>query len=194
MGMIRYSFILIFQIFLLIPFASIVLAQTPVPNPDSMATDSAVMEVEEDVQYELTYPGMLPDNPLYFLKTFRDAVVKFLIADSLKKAEFNVLTANKRAYAALLLAEKDKSQLALDTLSKSNNYLYEAVVSLRKAKEKKMNIGSVLDKLDKSVKKHEQVFSRQIMPIMPESMQGELETEIKRLSEIEKSVTSLTAK
>lgn len=192
--MIRYSFILIFQIFLLIPFASIVLAQTPVPNPDSMATDSAVMEVEEDVQYELTYPGMLPDNPLYFLKTFRDAVVKFLIADSLKKAEFNVLTANKRAYAALLLAEKDKSQLALDTLSKSNNYLYEAVVSLRKAKEKKMNIGSVLDKLDKSVKKHEQVFSRQIMPIMPESMQGELETEIKRLSEIEKSVTSLTAK
>lgn len=158
------------------------------------ASDSAEVILEEEVSYELPYPGMLPDNPLYFLKTFRDAVVKFLISDPLKEAEFNVLTANKRAYAALLLAEKDKPELCLETLSKSTNYLHEAAVSLVKAKEKKMNITEILDRLDKSVKKHEQVFSQQIMPVMPENMKKDLEAEIKRLLDIEKTVMTLKSK
>lgn len=202
--MVRQGFIL-FSLFLLFGFyAQISFAQTAgveinkqVKGEDSVlennATDSAET-AEEEIQYELPYPGMLPDNPLYFFKTFRDAVVKFLISDPLKEAEFNVLTANKRAYAALLLAEKGKEELALETLSKSNNYLHEAVVSLSKAKAKKMDINSTLDKLQKSVKKHEQVFSQQIMAEFSESLKKNLEAEIKRLSEIEKAVNSLTSK
>lgn len=203
--MVRQGFIIL-SLFLLFGFyAQISFAQTEgveinkqIEGKDSVlennATDSAQATTEEEVQYELAYPGMLPDNPLYFLKTLRDAVVKFLISDPLKAAEFNVLTANKRAYAALLLAQKQKGELALETLSKSNNYLHEAVVSLSKAKEKKMDINSTLDKLQKSVKKHQQVFSQQIMPIISESMKKDLEREINRLSEIEKSANSLTAK
>ena len=202
--MVRQSFILL-SIFLLFGFyTQISFAQTTgveinkqVKGEDSVlennATDSAET-VEEEIQYELAYPGMLPDNPLYFFKTFRDAVVKFLISDPLKEAEFNVLTANKRAYAALLLAEKGKEELALETLSKSNNYLHEATVSLSKAKAKKMDINSTLDKLQKSVKKHEQVFSQQIMAEFSESLKKNLEEEIKRLSEIEKAVNSLASK
>lgn len=164
-----------------------------ISEDDTDSTESAEI-VEEEVQYELPYPGMLPDSPLYFLKTFRDAVVKFLISDPLKKAEFDVLTANKRAYASLLLAEKENYELALATVSKSNNYLHEAVFALSKAKERKMDIGAVLDKLKNSVKKHEMVFSRQIMPIIPENMKEDLEKEINRLSEIEKSVVNLETK
>ena len=202
--MVRQGFIL-FSLFLLFGFyAQISFAQTAgveinkqVKGEDSVlennATDSAET-IEEEVQYELAYPGMLPDNPLYFFKTLRDAVVKFLISDPLKEAEFNVLTANKRAYAALLLAEKGKEELALKTLSKSNNYLHEATVALSKAKAKKMDINSTLDKLQKSVKKHEQVFSQQIMAEFSESLKKNLEAEIKRLSEIEKAVNSLTSK
>lgn len=202
--MVRQGFIL-FSLFLLFGFyAQISFAQTAgveinkqVKGEDSVlennATDSAET-IEEEVQYELAYPGMLPDNPLYFFKTLRDAVVKFLISDPLKEAEFNVLTANKRAYAALLLAEKGKEELALETLSKSNNYLHEATVALSKAKAKKMDINKTLDKLQKSVKKHEQVFSQQIMAEFSESLKKNLEAEIKRLSEIEKAVNSLTSK
>lgn len=202
--MVRQGFIL-FSLFLLFGFyAQISFAQTAgveinkqVKGEDSVlennATDSAET-IEEEVQYELAYPGMLPDNPLYFFKTLRDAVVKFLISDPLKEAEFNVLTANKRAYAALLLAEKGKEELALETLSKSNNYLHEATVALSKAKAKKMDINKTLDKLQKSVKKHEQVFSQQIMAEFSESQKKNLEAEIKRLSEIEKAVNSLTSK
>jgi hypothetical protein len=199
-GFIILSLFLLFGFYAQISFAQIegVEINKQIEGKDSVlennATDSAQATIEEEVQYELAYPGMLPDNPLYFLKTFRDAVVKFLISDPLKAAEFNVLTANKRAYAALLLAQKQKGELAMVTLSKSNNYLHEAVVSLSKAKEKKMDIGSILDRLDKSVKKHRQVFSQQIMPIIPESLKKDLEREINRLSEIEKSAYSLTAK
>lgn len=205
--MVRQGFILILLLLLFPLYSSRVLAHpghiehdgiaqliTPEGGMvDEDATESAEVEVEEEVSYELPYPGMLPDNPLYFLKTFRDAVVKFLISDPLKKAEFNVLTANKRAYASLLLAEKQETDLTIETISKSNNYLHEAVVSLSEAKEKKMDINSILDNLEKSVKKHRQVFSQQIMPIIPENMTEDLEREINRLSEIEKSVNALTS-
>ncbi len=156
------------------------------------ATDSAEI-VEENVEYELPYPGMLPDNPLYFLKTFRDAVVKFLISDSLKKIEFNILTANKRAYAAVLLAEKANYESSLETLSKSNNYLHEAVSGIESARLENLEVNSVLDNARKSVKKHQEVFSRQIEPNIPESMRESFNNEMERLESIENSVENLAS-
>lgn len=201
--MVRYFFILLILFFSISLFPLVSYAhghsQTETKSDleeslsDDQATESAQEEVEENVKYELSYPGMLPDNPLYFIKTIRDAVVKFLISDPLKKAEFNVLTANKRAYAALLLAEKGKHELALETIGKSNNYLHEAVFSLSEVFEKKQDAGSVLDSLDKSVKKHHEVFSRQIEPIISESMKKTLNDEIKRLEDIGKSVENISS-
>lgn len=157
------------------------------------STNSAEMEPEQNVEYELSYPGMLPDNPLYFLKTIRDAVVRFLISDSLKKAEFNLLTSDKRVYAALLLVEKDKFDLALETLSKSNNYLHEAVVALSKAKEEDKDINPILSNLKTSVKKHKEVVSRQIAPSIPANMKSVIDNELERLENIEKSVENLAS-
>src|SRR5260221_7243175 len=59
------------------------------------------------VQYDLPYPGILPDNPLYTLKVIRDEVVSFFISDPLKKASFDILQADKRIGASLYLAEGD---------------------------------------------------------------------------------------
>ncbi|GEM_PF-1294362 len=168
-------------------------AESEEPLSDEESTESAQMEVEQNVQYELAYPGMLPDNPLYFLKTMRDAVVRFLISDSLKKAEFNLLTSDKRIYAAQLLADNDKSELALETLLKSNNYMHEAVVSLSKAKEEDKNINPILSNLKTSVKKHREVVSRQIAPNMPENMSDMINRELDRLEDIEKSADNLAS-
>ena len=46
------------------------------------------MTTETTVKYELPYPGILPDNPLYFLKQIRDWIMERLITDPLKKIEF----------------------------------------------------------------------------------------------------------
>src|SRR3989344_6985739 len=84
-------------------FSSSVYAQTELPSSEEYdygvtATDSATDQVEE---YTLPYPGILPDNLLYPIKVFRDRIVSFLISDPLKKAEFNLLQADKRLQAGV---------------------------------------------------------------------------------------------
>src|ERR1700704_2037322 len=49
---------------------------TPAPNNTSQTVD-----------YTLPYPGLLPDSPLYFLKTFRDRLISFFISSPIKKAD-----------------------------------------------------------------------------------------------------------
>lgn len=200
--MIRLSVIIIILLLIFTSSPSYIFAHPGHPEHDNLvqentaesveelASESAQM-AEERVEYELPYPGMLPDNPLYFLKTFRDAFVRFLISDSLKKAEFNLLTSDKRIYASALLVEKDEFDLAVETLFKSNNYMHDAVVSLSKAREDDKDIKVILGNMESSVKKHKEVVSRQIMPHIPESMQGTVESELERLEDIEKSVTNL---
>lgn len=45
--------------------------------------------------YTLPYPGLLPNNPLYFLKSFRDVLLEAMISDPSKKSQFYVLQADK---------------------------------------------------------------------------------------------------
>src|SRR5438309_421306 len=90
-GRIRYflSFVCIFALYFFIfsLCASFVSAEevldSPTPSPVS-------------ISYQLPYPGMLPDNPLYFLKVIRDGVWSFLLSNPLKKADFDLLQADKR--------------------------------------------------------------------------------------------------
>ena len=63
----------------------------------------------QHVTYEMPYPGILPDNPFYPLKTLRDRVVGFLITDPGKNATFDLLQADKRFQAGVMLYEKDKN-------------------------------------------------------------------------------------
>ena len=38
------------------------------------------------VLYNLPYPGLTPDNPLYFIKAVRDRIIDISTRDTLKKA------------------------------------------------------------------------------------------------------------
>src|SRR5260370_38981843 len=70
------------------------------------ATDSSKMD------YQLPYPGILPDNPLYELNALRDRIYGFLISDPLKKSEFDLLQADKRLAVGISLFNKGKKELA----------------------------------------------------------------------------------
>src|SRR3990172_8326684 len=64
---------------------------------------------EAEVSYELPYPGrILPDGPLWFLKVARDKAWLIVTPSNLRKAELNLLFANKRLSASKLLFEKGK--------------------------------------------------------------------------------------
>src|SRR5260370_21185893 len=100
---------ILFLLLLAAIFPSLALAQTP-STSDAMATSTPAANM---VEYNLPYPGLLPDNFLYPLKTFRDKIISFFISDPLKKASFDVLQSDKRIAAAQALEKEEKGKDSL---------------------------------------------------------------------------------
>ena len=146
--------------------------------------------VAAKVEYVLAYPGILPDNPLYFLKAARDKLVSFLISDLTKKAEFNLLTSDKRINAAFALSTRGKEALAVSTLSKSNNYLEQVVSSVASAKNSGRDVDIVLHNLKNAIKKHKDVTVA-IKSKIDKKLSPQLQKEIQRLENFGRAVDQL---
>lgn len=109
--------------------------------------------------YVLSYPGMLPDNPLYFLKSMRDGFVGFLISDPLKKAEFDLLQADKMVSSGVVLAtEKKKQNEALSAFEKGQSFYEEAVMKAEEAKKDGVKIDGIAAQLVSAGSKHANVM------------------------------------
>lgn len=156
-------------------------AQTAAGSPSAQA---------QKVDYTLPYTGILPDNPLYFLKAIRDGVVSFLISDSQKKAEFDLLTSDKRIGAAWTLADRGKDSLAVSTLSKSNNYLALALSAAVSAKSEGKSVDAFLRNLQNATRKHEEI-ALSIEKEVDKSFSSRVAGERQRLSDFEKAVAKL---
>jgi hypothetical protein len=107
---------------------------------DIVATDEAEIEDkltvgqpddEVFIDYDLPFPGMLPDNPLYPLKTLRDRILEVLIRDPDRKVEFYLLMADKRLNMGIFLADKDNHELAEETVSKGGKFFFKGVEEMR---------------------------------------------------------------
>lgn len=112
----------------------------------TIASPSPAMTITPTPDYLLPYPGILPDSPLYGFKTLRDKIVSTMIGDPLKKAEFDLLQADKRIGAALLLLKtgnKEKQLVALSTISKGQNYYEEAIEKLAEARKQGTGVTSI---------------------------------------------------
>lgn len=110
------------------------------------------------VEYQLPYPGLLPGNPFYVLKTIRDRIISFLIADSLKKAEFDLLQADKRLSTAIALVKDKKEALAESTISKGENYFEEGIVQLVEARKQGINTDNLTRRYKEAAEKHIEVL------------------------------------
>lgn len=166
--------------------------KTPVFAQESTATSTAETVMTKS-DYNLPYPGILPDNPLYFLKALRDKVVSFLINDSVKKAQFNLLTSDKRIAAAQSLVDKEKKELAITTISKSTNYFFNAVAAVGEAKKIGKETGGILTSLSASVKKHLEVIG-DMEKEKDKNFKKDLQREKKRLEELAKLVEEIKTK
>ena len=123
----------------------------------SISSDSA-----QKINYELPYPGLLPDSPIYFLRIIRDKTVGFLISDPLRKAEYDLLQADKRLNAGIYLFNSGKDEkkisLALSTISKAENYFDQAVQKAKAARKEGREINGIARRLIESNKKHQQAL------------------------------------
>jgi len=168
--------ILVLLLFLL-TFQQKVLAQS---------TSSAIL----DIQYDLPYTGILPDNPLYFLKALRDNVVAIFITDPLKKADYNLLMSDKRLGGAEALFNKGKNDLAITTLGKSGNYFHQAIQKIADAKKQGEDADAAISKLVNASQKHQQVISQMIQKSKGETKKN-LKGLLNRMKEFQSSVEQL---
>lgn len=157
----------------------------------SYAQDVQSSSGASQVEYELAYPGILPDSPLYFLKAIRDRLVSILINDTLKKAQFDILTSDKRVNASWYLVINGKTSLAVETFSKSNNYFSEGIGVAAQSKQMGKDTGILLHNMRLSVKKHQEVLKK-IQEKLPGNLRLALAEEEKRLLDFEKSVDLLS--
>ena len=151
--------------------------------PQNVTTESA------RVNYELPYPGMLPDNPFYFLKVLRDRIVKSLITNPFQAAKFSLLTSQKRMYAGKLLVDKKKYDLAFETIEKSNNYLLDAINAIKKEQKdnpKSSDIRPFWDQVRTVALKHKEVL-QDIKPRVGKKYEQQIRWQLTRVEDTRKN-------
>lgn len=134
------------------------------------ASETLVKTPQEKVIYNLPYPGLLPDSPLYITKIIRDKITDFLTRDNLKKAELYLLNSDKRASMSMALALKGKNQLAIDTFMKGEKYFIKIPDLLRSAKKQGTQAPSgFIEILKLSNAKHKEMIG-ELIKVLPQGL------------------------
>lgn len=141
---------------------------------EELKKESLLKIDKKNVIYELPYPGILPDHPLYFLKIIRDRINDFFIRDPLKKAKLYLNYSDKRAAMALSLNKKGKYQISISTFSKGEKYFLKIIEIIKQSKEKKVSIPSdFIELLKLSNSKHYELIN-EIMKSSPQGLQEDI--------------------
>lgn len=135
----------------------------------------------QHVDYPLPYPGLLPDNPLYVFKAIRDKIIEFLISDPAKKAEFYLLSSDKRVNTGYYLILKGENDMGVLYISKSNSYLSMANTQAFLAGERGKG---TLQNIKKSILKHEEVINL-VKPKVDYKNRTKLDYELGRLVQLQ---------
>lgn len=120
----------------------------------------------DKTDYDLAYPGILPDNSLYKLKVLRDKISIMLIADHYKRIEFYLLQADKGILATAMLIDKNKIKLAEETALKAEHNMTLITFELKSLEEKPSK--ELFDKLKTASQKHQEVLNTLIGRLTPE--------------------------
>ncbi|MBI3366257.1 hypothetical protein HY041_01340 [Candidatus Roizmanbacteria bacterium] len=165
---------------LLIPFVTYVMEYVPVKAIN-----------KEKVLYNLPYPGILPDNPLYLVKALRDRFLELGTRDNTKKAELYLLYSDKRFAMAIALSKKGNEKRAVETASKGEKYFFKIPPLLVDAKKQGTGTSSeFIETLRLSNSKHQEIletFIKELPQGLNESINGILEIN----SKIKKSLETL---
>ena len=166
-------------------FAGTALAQ-------EQTSPSAQLTITPSVDYTLPYPGILPNNPFYSLKMVRDRIVLFLINDSVKKAQFTLLQANKRLQAGTFLYRENPQEvkLAVETIAKGENYFFQAIQHAKNVEmEGRTDFTNLLSDLHNAALKHEETLLL-LEKEFPKEYQSEIAKQRERVLSFQKEVDS----
>lgn len=173
---------------LILLISLLVFSFSPVHAQDESSQSAAFPSpTPKTIEYFMAYPGILPDNPLYLFKAARDRLVGILISDAYKRTDFYILNSDKRLSAALSLFAKNKPELAITTLSKSNNYMHMAISELALVKEEKKDHNALREKARTSIDKHLELLN-QYRQHMDKKYLQKFDFELTRLQDLKRLV------
>lgn len=110
--------------------------------------------------YTLSWPGMLPDHPLYIIKVARNKLIEKMIYSPMKRIEFDLLMADKTLYASRLLMDKGEQKLAAETALKGENFMSILVSDYRTAKGSALLVPKELDqKITEAYVAHQELIA-----------------------------------
>lgn len=112
---------------------------------------------EAKIEYDLAFPGILPDHPVYKLKVLRDKISVFLINDPKKRIDFYLLQADKGILATAMLVDKNKIDLAGKTALKAEHNMTIITFELKKFSQKPND--EIFKKLVTASKKHQEILN-----------------------------------
>lgn len=170
--------------------AILVLSLLAVSNPTAVfpneitASPSGQMQAGAEVKYYLPYPGILPDSPLYRIKMVRDQVSLWMTFDPLKKAQKELLFADKRINAAVVLMDGGKKSLGVTTATKAEKYLGQSAQQVISVQKQGHDVKSQLLTLRTASAKHAQIL---------QTMQGQLEGDDRVVVETTMKSTQMVA-
>lgn len=145
--------------------ASIKYAYTPMVLSET--SESSDQAERQEIDYVLAYPGKInPDSPLWYLKAARDKIWSIFTIKESKKADLNLLFADKRLVSSTILFQENKPDLGLTTLLKAEKYLES---SSNYANSDEMHMKLALASL-----KHIEIVETQILPIAPEDLRPQI--------------------
>jgi hypothetical protein len=137
--------------------------------------ESRNQELEEiKIDYYLPYQGsVMPGDLLWPIKATRDKLWLAVTTDPIRKAELNLLFADKRLVAAKELFDKGDFKEGYSTLTKAEKYLEKACDVETKIREEGSDTVDLSKKLILASLKHRQVI-KQILLIAPDGVKEEV--------------------
>lgn len=125
-------------------------------HTSTMATAQFNMAGYESViDYPLIYQGsVLPGDILWPAKAIRDRIWLLVTTNPGRRAELDLLFADKRLVSAKVLFERGEYDLGISTLTKAEKYLEEAWVQEEKNRQNGMNTDEMLARLALASLKH----------------------------------------
>lgn len=109
------------------------------------------------IHYDLAFPGILPDHPLYKFKVLRDKIILYFKGSGQDKVPFLLLQADKGISATAILVDKGNFPLAANTLLKAEHNMTKLVGELQHFPTPPST--QLLDTLKTASKKHLEIIN-----------------------------------
>jgi hypothetical protein len=121
---------------------------------------------------DLPDPGILPDNPFYFLKSWSEGIGTFFTFDEVRKAERFLDLSEKRLAEAKALVEKGSMDHATRAIERYEEQLEQAMQRAESGKEKGMDTDEVLERISERTLKHQEVLADVYERVPEEAREG----------------------